>query len=121
MKTVNEMSAADLRVALVTEGPNPWLNVRVFQGELVGDLPGVLSEGPEVVPDWPHDLEQAMNLGDILIVLGLKDAYIQNLIKVTQADTDSADGLYRLAHASARQRSEAALLSIRSRSICQTA
>ncbi|MGD0464709.1 MAG: hypothetical protein ABSB74_19665 [Tepidisphaeraceae bacterium] len=52
MKKVSEMSAIELRRAILTEGPNPWQIVRLDEtGELVGELPEVISECPESVPN----------------------------------------------------------------------
>jgi len=121
MKSPNDMSAVELRIAIVTEGPNPWLNVRRDRkGRLVGDVPIGLSECPDIVPNWPFDIDEAIKLEDTFIGSAMQDEYIRNLIKVIKADTASNAGLYLLAHATARQRSEAALLTLRSAATYQT-
>jgi hypothetical protein len=114
MNSVDKMNNMELRIALAVAGKNGWENVRHSAvGELIADVPGGITELPVEVPDWPVDVKAAMRLEDGIASMGLAEEYIKNLALVTGADIASATGVYRIAHASARKRSEAALATLR--------
>ena len=75
MKSIREMSNLELRRAIVSERPCPWSNVRMERGRLVGDIPGIMSELPDEVPNWPGDIGEALKLEDGLRVLDFRDQY----------------------------------------------
>ncbi len=94
------LSDSEIQVALATALHRTNLQ-RDDEGRLIGKIVGVMSECPDVVPDWPRDIDQAMKLEECLDAC-LRDAYENNL---SQMGTD-------VETATARQRSEAALLTL---------
>jgi hypothetical protein len=86
------------------------LNIRCDKrGKMVGDPSFGLSERPIGVPNWPNSLFSAQGLEDSIKAGGLHDEFIRNL-KAVMGDSIEA--------ASARQMSEAALMTFRDNSTC---
>jgi hypothetical protein len=116
MKQISEMSNAELRAALATD--SKWRSVHWDEnGNLVGHLG--LTLAPAIVPNWPGDIAEAMKIERSLVVRGLLADYLRNLVEVTQADAASPEGIFAMVGASARQRSEAALATIRAAACVQ--
>lgn len=113
------MSNAELRLALAASG---WTDVRADPtGRLVGRPIGWMSFAPELIPDWPQDLEDAIRFGKGLASAGHAETYMVHLLAITGATAESPAGLIRLAHANARERSEAALLTLHGLPVPETA
>ena len=113
MTPISELSNIELRTAIATESDGGWVNV---QRDSAGRLMGIAADGfvfaPEQIPNWPGEIEEAMRLERSLAANGLTDPYVHYLVAITQADS-SPEGMFRLASATARQRTEAALLVLR--------
>src|SRR5258706_7766480 len=114
MIDVRKLSNAELRLALATVGEDCWRDAHVdCNGQLVG-FSGGLSFTPVLVPNWPESISDAMRLEELLRQKGLLCEYVRNLAAVTHADVTRPTGLFAIAHASAKQRSEAALITLQS-------
>jgi hypothetical protein len=114
MDDIDKMSNDELRIALATEGPRPMCkNVRVNRrGDLVGDFPYGISERPVGIPNWPTEVEDARFLEDAMKTHGLHEKYLHNLAEIMQSDAKVSP------KPSARQMSEAALMTLREAAAC---
>ena len=98
-----DMSNTELRISIATESPRfGWKNVRIENGELVGDPRHGFAECRSVIPDWPGDLATACFLCDIMESHSLRSEFLQNVQSVAGDLSPTA-----------RQLSEAALMTLR--------
>jgi hypothetical protein len=103
------MTDTDLRIALAEAlgWENVWCNAR---GVIVGRIPGVFTLRELRVPNWIERPDELERLESSLRCYGLRDDYLMNLAaQVGVAFDRSGDSLFKLVHASARQRCIAAL------------
>lgn len=99
------MTDMELRIAIAQEGPGALVNLRVDDdGRLLGEVPDMLAELPEIVPNWPGSLPDAMRFERYLEAIGLREEYDGQLAGIAGGTSG----------ATARQRSEAALAVLRS-------
>jgi hypothetical protein len=108
MKSVAEMSNTSLRIAIATESPRfGWKNTRLESGRLVGNRRRGLGERVAEIPNWPEDFATAVILWEIMEVHGLKDSFATSVKIIAGITTPSA-----------RQLSEAAVMTIRDDAAC---
>jgi hypothetical protein len=113
MVPISKMSDTDLRIALASAFPHPWVNIRMDKSRgPIGDVRGTLSERADGIPNWPGDIATARFLEDTMKTYGLHDEYVHNLREAMQTDYKS------IPSPSARYMSEAALMTLRGTAAC---